>query len=157
MCSEYDVYDILAVSFWRRARVGWLPALAHCLPFGRVHETARMGSAGARYKWFGAELGRCGSAGLRGPASLLSPRGGLSEFCLSEGGGEGMEPREGVWLMSARLGSEGTSALGAVAARRSACGGCQGRLGGPTQTKTCQTSRRGSQQHLSPGHSCVSH
>lgn len=27
----------------------------------------------------------------------------------AEGGGEGMEPREGVWLMSARLGSEGTS------------------------------------------------
>lgn len=66
MCSEYDVYGILAVSFWRRASVGAFSALAHCLPFGRVHKTVQMESAGTCYKWFRAELDRCGSAGLRG-------------------------------------------------------------------------------------------
>lgn len=64
MCSEYDVYGILAVWFWRRAGVGSSPVLAYYLPFVRVHKTAQMKSAGTCYKWFRAELDRCGSAGL---------------------------------------------------------------------------------------------
>lgn len=66
MCSEYDVYGILAALLWRRAGAGSFPALAHCLPFGRVHKTAQMESAGTCYKWSRAQLDRCGSAGLGG-------------------------------------------------------------------------------------------
>lgn len=165
MRSEYDVYGNLAVSFWRPVRVGSFPALAHCLPFGRVHKTVQMESAGTCYKWFGAELDRCGSAGLRALRVAVISEGkvvripfvwGILQLRLFTSRPrvevKGLEPQEGVWLMSARR-ERLRDATSRRAARR-----VEAARAGPgawRKRKTCQTSRRGSQQHLPPGDSCV--
>lgn len=104
MCSEYNVFGILAASFWRRAGVGALPAPAHCLPFSRdLLQVVEGGTGPMRLSWAQGVSRRrylrgedCqNSARLRGsPAAAVHME--------AEGGGEGTEPREGVWLMSAR-------------------------------------------------------
>lgn len=146
-------------SCWRSAWVGSFPAPAHCLPFGRVHKSARMELAGNWDKWFGAELDRSGSAQLRRSYLRVGGCGdpsvwGILQLWLFTSRPR-VELREGVWLMRVRLGGNVCvtwrrgEQLGRVEAARAGPG--------PDADETYQTSRTCSQQHHPPGHSCVCH